>query len=269
LAKTDSRLLAALRKKLGGVSLQAIHQRRAKLQGLVPMFPDIATYVIAQREGLRLDKYIKDLDVLSAVAAADARLRAIEEASETPKRRASTSKQPTRMTRVTKVSIAGKIETEVPGLSATHAKEATAMAERVYPTLYLFENSVRDFVECVLSAKYGDDWWTSAVPPKVQEVAQKHKESEASDPWHGRRGAREIDYVFLGNLWDIIKHLWPDFKRLFPNQAWVEHLIKNDMNVSRNVIAHMNPLGEDDIKNIEAAYHRWVKQLQAIQKKLS
>jgi hypothetical protein len=31
-------------------------------------------------------------------------------------------------------------------------------------------------------------------------------------------------------------------KALFPNQAWVETLITNDMNVSRRPLAHMHPL---------------------------
>jgi hypothetical protein len=40
----------------------------------------------------------------------------------------------------------------------------------------------------------------------------------------------------------VSKHQWKHFKALFPNQAWVETLITNDMNVSRRPLAHMNPL---------------------------
>lgn len=40
---TNANVLAALRKKLGNVSNQAISQRRAKIQALVPMPVDIAT----------------------------------------------------------------------------------------------------------------------------------------------------------------------------------------------------------------------------------
>jgi hypothetical protein len=40
------------------------------------------------------------------------------------------------------------------------------------------------------------------------------------------------------------------------------------MNVSRRVVAHMNPLEEDDVKNIEAAYRKWAKQRKAIDDKL-
>jgi hypothetical protein len=44
----------------------------------------------------------------------------------------------------------------------------------------------------------------------------------------------------------------------------VETLITSDMNVSRRVLAHMNPLAADDVKNIEAAFRKWVRQLQAV-----
>ena len=142
------------------------------------------------------------------------------------------------------------------------------MAERVYPTLYFFENSVRDLIERVLQAPFGSDWWTVAVPGSVQKTARKHLEDEKKDPRHSGRGSREIDYVFLNDLWAIIKHQWPYFKALFPNQAWVESLITSDMNVSRRVLAHMTPLDSDDISNIENAFRKWVKQLQAVRDQL-
>lgn len=137
------------------------------------------------------------------------------------------------------------------------------MSERVYPTLYIFENSVRDLIERVLRATHGDDWWVQAVPRSVRQTAEKHMAAEKKDPWHDARGRREIDYVFLNELWAIIRDNWADFKALFPNQAWVDSLVTSDMNVSRRVLAHMNPLGADDIGNIEAAFRKWTKQLQA------
>ncbi len=74
--------------------------------------------------------------------------------------------------------------------------------------------------------------------------------------------------MFLNELWAIIKDRWQHFKPFFPNQAWVESLITGDMNISRRVLAHMNPLPADDIKNIEAALRKWTKQLEGIGDKL-
>jgi len=79
------------------------------------------------------------------------------------------------------------------------------------------------------------------------------------------RGQREIDYVFLNDLSAIIKHQWKHFKPLFPSQAWVESLITSDINVSRRVLAHMNPIAADDVRNVEAAFRKWVKQLKAVE----
>jgi hypothetical protein len=158
---------------------------------------------------------------------------------------------------------------EVPGLKPSHAKEAVAMAERVYPTLYFFENSVRDLIEAVLSAKYGKDWWNVAVSPKVREKAEKFKEEEKKDTWHGKRGRRDLDYLLLTQLWTIIRDRWKDFEPLFPQgAAWVQSLIESDMNVSRRVFAHMNPLEEDDIKGLEASFRKWVKHLKAVEDRL-
>src|SRR2546421_9654273 len=82
MVRTDSKVLAALRKKLAKpgntpVSLQAIDQRRAKLQALVPMPTDIATYVVAQRAGVPLHAYL-DAATLDQVATAEQRLSAKE-----------------------------------------------------------------------------------------------------------------------------------------------------------------------------------------------
>jgi hypothetical protein len=157
----------------------------------------------------------------------------------------------------------------IPGLKASHATEAKAMAERVYPLLYLFENSLRDLIELVLRAQYGDDWWTAAVPSKVREAADELKVQEKKDTFHGKRGRRDIDYLLLTQLWKIVNHKWKDFEPFFPpGKHWVQYVIENDMNVSRRPIAHMNPLEDDDIKNVETTFRKWVRNLQAVADKL-
>ena len=173
--------------------------------------------------------------------------------------------KPPKVTKTVKVTIAGVDVGTIPALKPQHASEAKVMAEKVYPTVYIFENSVRDLIERVLQAQFGANWWTTAIPGTIQKTAAKHKADEKNDPWHGRRGTREIDYVFLVDLWAIIKHQWKQFKALFPNQAWVETLISNDMNVSRRPLAHMNPLSVDDVTNVEVAFRKWVKQLRAVE----
>jgi hypothetical protein len=153
---------------------------------------------------------------------------------------------------------------QVPGMTATHAKEAKMMAERVYPKLYFFENSGRDLITRVLKDAIGDDWWDKVVLPKVRNKAAGRKADEAKDPWHGKRGAALIDYLDLSDLPLIVTapKAWPHFKKFFDRPSWFQELI-NELNVSRRVAAHMNPLEEDDVKNVEAAFRKWAKLMKA------
>lgn len=228
------------------------------------MSTEQAVYTLAHERGIDLSKHLSKEETtevrgLVAQLRAGPALRA--DAAPTTRIRAKS------VPKVTVITIAGVNVEKLPGMTAGHAKEAKMMAEKVYPTVYVFENSVRDLIERVLRAEFGPDWWDKAVPAKVQATAKSHKEAEKKDPWHSDRGGRDIDYVFLVDLWAIIKHQWKYFKDLFPSQSWAESLITSDMNVSRRVLAHMTPLDEDDVKNLEAAFRKWAKQLKGVEDK--
>ncbi|HEY8132592.1 MAG TPA: Swt1 family HEPN domain-containing protein [Thermoanaerobaculia bacterium] len=135
------------------------------------------------------------------------------------------------------------------------------MAERVYPAVYVFENCLRDIIERVLSSRLGFDWWAH-MPSDVKKRFADHKSDEDRNPWHGKRGNRELDYILLTDLVKIVRAQWVHFSPLFPNLTWLESVV-SDLNVSRRVLAHMNPLSDDDIQSIEVAFKKWMKQLQA------
>lgn len=233
------------------------------------MSTELATYTIAHERGLDVPRYL-DTETTREVRQLVSELRGGRgEAQDALKARGTQRRLRPKSSKGVVESIAGVTIGEVPGLKASHAKEAKAMAERVYPTLYLFENSVRDLIERVLHAKHGKDWWTVAVSKRVREKANQFKVEEAKDTWHGRRGRRDLDYLLLTQLWIIIRDRWKDFEPFFPQgPAWVQSLIESDMNVSRRVMAHMNPLEEDDIKALEASFLKWVKHLKAMEDKL-
>lgn len=260
---TNPQIRSALLKKLG-VTRQRLSQLAKARKLVLPMSTEHALYTIAHEQGVDIAKHLSAAETAQVQQALTA-LRGRNGGDA-----AAVARQPGRQKRnpkVISVSIKG-FPTKLSEIAGTHAREAKMMAERVYPRLYVFENSLRDVVERVLSAKKGTDWWAKTVPKKIRDTAAKHKAAESKDQWHGKRGDREIDYVFLSQLWDIIKHNWSCFKGLFPNQAWIEALITNDMNVSRRVVAHMNPLGDDDVRNIEAAFRKWVKQIKAVEDEL-
>jgi hypothetical protein len=244
---------------------QLVKARKAEL----PMSTELATYTIAHENELDISKYL-DQEMTREVRGLVSELRSGRrgDGDDGPLRRSRQGQKKRATRKEVKIKFAGVDVGKIPALKQSHAEDAKRMAERVYPMLYLFENSVRDLIELVLKDAFGKDWWTTAVPADVQKTATRHKEAEKKDPWHGARSAREIDYVFLNELWAIVKHQWKYFKSLMPDQAWVQTIITRDMNVSRRILAHMSPLAADDVRNIEAAFSKWVKQLRAAEDKL-
>jgi hypothetical protein len=106
------------------------------------------------------------------------------------------------------VTVTGVKIGDVPGLKQSHATEAKAMAERVYPLLYFFENS------SVTSSSSCSRIGTEPAGGSADRLSLAHAAVED----HPRQ----------------VK----DFEPLFPQgQAWVQSMIENDMNVSCAVFA--------------------------------
>lgn len=247
------------------VTPQRLSQLVKKRKTEHPMSTEHAVYTLAHDNEIDISKHLSR-EQMSDVSALVAQLRSGTAGTTAPPNGASRTTSKT-APRPVVVTIAEVNVEKLPGMTAAHAREAKLMAAKVYPILYVFENSARDLIEKVLKAQFGEDWWTSAVPKKVQDAAADVKKSEVKEGWHGRR-SREIEYVLLTHLWDIIKHQWKYFGDLFPNQAWAQTIITSDMNVSRRALAHMTPLSTDDVKNIEAAFRKWANQLKAVEDKL-
>lgn len=171
-----------------GVTPQRLSQLAKARKKQLPMTTEQAVYTLAHENGVDLSKHLnKDetAEIRSLLAQLPARAHtAAPSTNGTAAKRALPRKS-------VKVSIAGVDVGTIPVLSATHATEAKLMSEKVYPTLYIFENSVRDLIERVLKNAFGPSWWTTAVPGSIQATAAKHKADETKDPWHGRRGPRE------------------------------------------------------------------------------
>jgi hypothetical protein len=75
---------------------------------------------------------------------------------------------------------------DIPALRPVHAGEAKLMSEKVYPLIYIFENSVRDLIERILSWSFGQSCWGTAAPKGPRETAQKHLDAERKDPWRSK-----------------------------------------------------------------------------------
>ncbi len=144
-------------------------------------------------------------------------------------------------------------------LSTSLAEDMKKMAQ-IYPLQYILENSFRVVIRKVLEKKHGVDWWESKVNKTTKDTVKGRKEKEVKQPWHGRRGQHEIYYSDFADLKGIIFKNWDDFKDVFPNQQWIFQKL-DELEHPRNVIAHNNPLGKDDIKRIELYFSDWVNLL--------
>ncbi len=262
MAQTDRELKKALLAELE-VSPQRLSQRVKSRKAELPMSTPGAAYTIAFDTGIDISKFLT-VEETEAVRYLVAQLHVRQGGGEPKSATRPPSKGSSKAPKPALVSLAGvKIE-RLPGMSAAKAREAKTMSEKVYPTIYVFENSARELIAGVLRAEFGEDWWQKVVPRRVRDAAQERKDGEGDDPWHGGRGASMIDYTLLSDLPGIVNanDTWPHFKPIFVRKSFFEELV-NDFNVSGRVSAHMNPISVDDRKHLEAAFRKWSATLKA------
>lgn len=148
-----------------------------------------------------------------------------------------------------------------PNLSEKVSTDARKMAD-VYYHLYLFENSLRQFISDTLGEKYGVEWWNTQLTDRIKNKAQNRMEKEDKNRWHSIRGAHPICYVDIDDLRKIIVKNQSDFEEKLPENPieWFTQRI-NEIELSRNIIAHHNPLGDDDIAQLKRYFRQWMRQL--------
>src|SRR5688572_6142612 len=130
MAQTNRKLRADLLDKLG-ITSQALSQRRQRLQKKVAMPTDIATYVIAHREGMRIDRYL-DSETIARVNEADSRLAGKEGSADAARPAPRVRKRAG--SRSTEINF-GKFKVGTGALSAGHVTDAEKMANAAYPVL--------------------------------------------------------------------------------------------------------------------------------------
>lgn len=257
---TNRALKQALLTKLG-VQPPALSKRvkRKKLQ--TPMSTEEATYLIAHEEGIQIDKYL-DATEVSRIRELHGSSRPRGDAAMTPRRTRSRSGtgQPREL------RFPGDITVKNALLPPGKLNEAVAMA-RVYPLLYVFENSIRELIKRVMASEFGDDWWeTQLTRGNVQNVYQKakgRKDGEKKNRWHQKRGSHPIDYV---DIWDLATIILGKQDHFFPHiiseRPWFEQFMKETY-PSRNVVCHMNPLDTDHVNDIKLKIRKWDRMMTA------
>lgn len=139
-------------------------------------------------------------------------------------------------------------------------RRAAMSALPAYLAFYCLENSVRELTTARLAENHGDIWWDTCVPAAIRAKVDKRREAEGQNRWHVARGVDPIYYTDFGDLRAIIQSNWADFADLFPDQNWVLTKL-GELEASRNIIAHMNPLDDRELERIALYLHDWSRQV--------
>lgn len=141
-------------------------------------------------------------------------------------------------------------------------KQAAEMAE-VYPFVYILENSFRELILITLEKKHGKDWWSKAtISSDVRKKVDSRVDQEDENRWHTKRGAHQILYTDFSDIGGIIINNWPEFKDVFKKQYRLQAKLE-EIELSRNIIAHNNPLPDKEIRRLRLNFDDWTRILKA------
>lgn len=151
------------------------------------------------------------------------------------------------------------------------AFSAASNNAEIYPTVYLFENSVRYFVAAVMKKDFGENWWTDKVETVntgVQKNVTIRRLAEKEAPWHSSRGADPIFFTDIDDLKTIINSNGAVFRKILAGKynhliVWIEEIEK-----TRNILAHNNPVTKKDRERLMVYAHDWSKLAEIVFEKM-
>jgi Swt1-like HEPN len=244
------RLLMAKRRINRSRAYELVEEK--KKQHSYAISRETAAYLVAAETGIDISRYLEESE-----------LAKVREAGGTiqPSVVLTVPKRPTARAKETDlgVTISADVKIVDPYLPKSMLEEARRMAA-VYPVVYVFENSVRSLIMNVMSRRYGDKWFETKVSGKVQRRVQERIDNEDRNRWHGKRRSHPIFYTDIEDLESIIDINWADFEDYFPDQVWVKGKI-DEIEMSRNTIAHNNPLEDRDITRLKIDLGDWIRQI--------
>lgn len=252
----DRRILEALKRELN-ITYTSIYDRIKKVRESrgFTISREEAAALLASESGIDISKYLVQ-DQLSELRKLQTQqpvvIKKVESRKAAPQSRV--------------IQLASGLQVKEPLLSNKIISESVEMSE-IYQIIYIFENSVRNFISSVLAARYGENWWDTKIRPKIQDKVKGRMDKEDANRWHGRRGKAPIFYTDIYDLLSIIRDNWVDFEDLMSSQTWIESRI-SEVEISRNIIAHNNPLDKHDIRRIKVYFEDWVKLLKAVKDKI-
>lgn len=139
-------------------------------------------------------------------------------------------------------------------------RRAAMQALPAYLAFFCLENAVRELVADRLAETRGADWWDACANSAMKKRVEGRQDKEGKNRWHIRRGEHEIYYTDFGDLKLLIQNHWSDFEDLFPDQSWIATRL-DELEASRNIIAHSNTLDDREINRIRLYLSDWLRQV--------
>lgn len=254
---TNRQLRRALLGKLK-VTPQALSQRVQGLKRQYAITTEDATYIIAQREGIILDKYL-DRDTVNHVRGIIQQITHITQDTTTIAKLARKGKKEAERKQLA-VVFPREFTVTDPILEKRKLLEARDMAA-IYPLLYVLENSIRELIDRFMVSTYGDDWWESKAPESLRKTVNTRMSEEEKNLWHQRRGSRPIDYLDLAQLPALVRQIQKDIAPdIIPSIEWFTQFV-DEVYKSRCVVCHMNPLDGINVKAVKLRFIQWQRQV--------
>lgn len=253
---TNKRLREALLGKLS-VTPQALSQRVQVLKKQYAITTEDATYIIAQREGIILDKYL-DGDTINHVRGIIQQITHITQDTTTIAKLARKGKREAEKKQLV-VVFPKEFTVTDPILEKRKLLEARDMAA-IYPLLYVLENSIREVIDRLMINRYGNNWWDSKAG-KLKDKVNERMSDEKKNSWHQRRGARPIDYLDLAQLPALVRQIQKDIvPDIIPSIEWFTQFV-DEVYKSRCVVCHMNPLDSTNVEAVKLRFTQWQRQV--------
>ncbi len=139
-------------------------------------------------------------------------------------------------------------------------RTSSIIMQRYFRILYVFENSIREFIQNTLVEVDGKDWFEKRSNRDMRNKLEERKKSELRNQWHTGRNEHPIFYMDFGDLSKLIINHWELFQDYFPDQAWITSRI-SDSERTRNVIAHTNILAAEEGQRLEMHLRDWINQI--------
>lgn len=231
---------------------------------------EIAAYVLASENGIDPLPYIKGdemADYRQAIQMKLTRLKPLDQSSSHAHETKTETKDNTTTPKKIVVQIQDMDEFDVPNLTRSVINDAREMT-KVYPVIYLFENSVREFIKEVLD-KRSPDWWDN-VNKGIKKKVEDRKITETQNAYHGKSRIHSIQYVDFDDLRNIIQSNAKIFNDYMPdnNVEYIQQKLR-EVKDSRITLMHCNPLTERDVTRVKVYFTDWQSQLKASREKLN